>query len=77
MLNRRKGRTLTKRTILKSYLLPSATASEEDGGGIIPEHVQAGDLPVYSVGECDKRHMALLSPPKETDKQGMVPTCGA
>ncbi|GLI60364.1 hypothetical protein VaNZ11_002488 [Volvox africanus] len=57
VLNRRKGRTLTKRTILKSYLLPSASVEGDD---VIPDHVQAGPFPVYSVGNVPWSELASL-----------------
>ncbi|GLC33893.1 hypothetical protein PLESTM_000131000, partial [Pleodorina starrii] len=69
VLNRRKGRTLTKRTILKSYLLPGASLEMEvegekgeQGGKVeaIPDHVQAGPFPVFSVGNVPSSELGAL-----------------
>eukprot|EP00198_Chlamydomonas_reinhardtii_P010887 XP_001700224.1 predicted protein [Chlamydomonas reinhardtii] len=60
VLARRKGRTLTKRTILKSYLLPRPHKPQQAPGEAaaveeaeVPQHVQAGPFPVFSLQELE------------------------
>ncbi|KAG2430310.1 hypothetical protein HYH02_013787 [Chlamydomonas schloesseri] len=68
VLGRRKGRTLTKRTILKSYLLPRPhkQSKAEEGGETaaaeaeVPQHVQAGPFPVFSVGNVSSAELGAL-----------------
>ncbi|GFR48167.1 hypothetical protein Agub_g10003 [Astrephomene gubernaculifera] len=61
VLSRRKGRTLTKRTILKSYQLPPASAEEgEEEGELLPQQVRAGPFPVLCVGNVPSSELAAL-----------------
>lgn len=50
VLGKRRGRTLTKRTILKAYK-PRPVSPTEDGAAPLPDVRQADGLPVYSVGD--------------------------
>lgn len=50
VLNKRRGRTLTRRIILKSYLNPTPDPTLPPG---TPDMRQADDLPIYTVGNVD------------------------